>query len=361
MPDNSTVADAANSAREDARLKDAERQAAILENELKALKARFGDAPASGISGQVKVESGAGDMETALLAHAALGPIADQIAAAAAPADGAAKHVIIYPGVIADLKELSAFLAFVTAANAAFAASLRAVNDIGGREAVAGLAGVGVGLDALSRAMSYFRSDVTVRGTQTAIDDMAFARQLAGKLRATRPQLDITIAGLHQPVLPGAVFQRFVDTYLGPLFQLRQQAAVRLAQAAPAVSADAAATPPPAATRLAAVTQSFDAAMESLGASDSLGVLARQYAIAEQWNAADTVLLQVKVDKAGGASYDHRNLWTLFGVMPYKLMGAAIVSYALIDSQSGRLLRSDVLTSHGGFHRPNAIARLFQR
>lgn len=334
----------------------AEKQAAILEAERKVLKARLGEIPASGIDSKATVADSAGVMETALLAHAALGPIADKLTIAVTGLGEKCKHVIIYPGPIPELKELAAFSAFSSAANAAFSAALRVANATDGREAAGLLAGVGVGLSALSNVLGYFRSEFSFRGTETKIEDMPFVKLLAGKLRAKNPQLDITIATLYQGFKPDN-YTRFVQDNLEPLLELRQKAAAKLAQhanAAPAATANTTMA------RLAAVAQSFDSAMETLGAADSLRVLASQYAIAQQWKIADTILLQVSVEKAGGSSYDQKNLWTLFGVMPYKLMGAAIVSYALIDAPSGKLLGSDVLSSHGGFRRPSAIAAMFK-
>jgi hypothetical protein len=334
----------------------AEKQAAILEAQRKLLKGKLGEIPASGIDSKATVADPAGAMETALLAHAALGPIADKLTIAVTGLGEKCKHVIIYPGPIPELKELAAFSAFSSASNAAFSAALRIADATDGREGAGLLAGVGIALSSLSNVLGYFRSEFSFRGTETKIEDMSFVKLLAGKLRAENPQLDITIASLHQGFVPD-IYPRFVQDNLESLFELRQRAATRLAQHANAAPA---ATANPAVARLAAVTQSFDSAMETLGAGDSLRVLASQYAIAQQWKAAHTTLLQVSVEKAGGSSYDQKNLWTLFGVMPYKLMGAAIVSYALIDGPSGKLLGSDVLSSHGGFRRPSAIAAMFK-
>ncbi len=333
-----------------------EKQAAILEAERKMLKARLGDLPASGIDSKATVADTAGVMETALLAHAALGPIADKLIVGVTSLGDKCKHVIIYPGPIPELRELAAFAAFSTAASAAFSAATGVKDASDGREAAGLLAGVGAGLSALSSVLGYFRSEFSFRGTETKIEDMPFAKLLAGKLRAKNLQPDITIAGLHHGFAPD-IFPNFVQDKLEPLFKLRQSAADKLAQYANTAPA---ATTDPAMAQLAAVTQSFDTVMDTLGAADSLRVLASQYAIAQQWNTAGTILLQASVEKAGGSSYDQKNLWTLFGVMPYKLMGAAIVSYALIDAPSRKLLGSGVLSSHGGFHRPSTIAALFK-
>ena len=66
-------------------------------------------------------------------------------------------------------------------------------------------------------------------------------------------------------------------------------------------------------------------------------------------------LLIVKIQKAGGAHYTKKNMWTLFGGMPFYHMGGVIVSFVLLDGAAGSVAKSGVVPIHGGFVKANKV------
>jgi hypothetical protein len=72
----------------------------------------------------------------------------------------------------------------------------------------------------------------------------------------------------------------------------------------------------------------------------------------EVWNslqAADSYLLIVKVNKAGGSHYVEKNLWTTFGAMPFYVMGGVISSFSLLEGKTGDLIASGAIPIHSGY------------
>ena len=67
------------------------------------------------------------------------------------------------------------------------------------------------------------------------------------------------------------------------------------------------------------------------------------------------MLLVAKVQKAVGSFYTKKNMWTLFGGMPFYNMGGVVVSFALLDGAAGTVIQAGIVPVHGGFVKSNRV------
>ena len=103
--------------------------------------------------------------------------------------------------------------------------------------------------------------------------------------------------------------------------------------------------------RLQQVAQAYDTLLDSLVANkDNLDVLVRQYAASIGQGKEKRFALIAKVHRMGGSHYTEKNVRTLFGAMPFHVMGGVVVSCSLFDVASGNLLASRTIPVHSGFH-----------
>jgi len=234
---------------------------------------------------------------------------------------------------------------------------------------------VGLALDAVSKLLGFFRSDFEVRGVALETDQPLLATSVAGALvtafaerKDPRPQVRLLSALAPSSVeMAGTAFRREMrslafqrDKARTVLFALqRELASLGAADDAPA-SAEPRARLQGTVDRLTLAISACDAFTASLSTSECpLDAIVRELDAVEQLSAADGAHLYVKLEKAGGSSYVQKNLWSVFGMLPYHIAGGVVVSYRLVHSGTRAVLAAGVLPVHGGFAGARSIgARL---
>jgi hypothetical protein len=93
--------------------------------------------------------------------------------------------------------------------------------------------------------------------------------------------------------------------------------------------------------------------IRALGVADAKGQIiatriSQEKAVVDQLIATPPALaLIVDVRAMASGFYSKKNLWTLFGMIPFYVMGGAAVAFQLVD-KDGVLRASDLVPIHGG-------------
>lgn len=340
-----------------------------------AEKARLGTMPDSGIAGTVSLGTNAGKMEAILLAHSALRAAAGDIARIVNDRKGAHTRIYVYPaGQVPDFKNVGNFSAQLKlvgdALKAATTDATRTLDAAEGRAVVEAVspATVGLAVEAITKLLGFFRSDFSVLGTDITLEDLALVQAVSGKLVGAG-------GAVHVPALfdpPNATgTEQFVTKRIGAFVEQVKAARTAAASVSDLMGRrqkaidDAAVTPDrkkalesemallrPQAEALRTAIAAFDALLGRLMAPDEpTAAMLRDSVVWEQLSHPASVLLVLKVQASAGSSYTVKNLWTSLGGMPFHIAGGTVVSYALLKGEDGRLLASDVIPMHGGFHR----------
>jgi hypothetical protein len=392
-----TLADA-DKAAADARKADAEAQTA-------ALKAIIGEVPASGIKGEVEPKDKAGVTEAGLLAgrsaRLAAQGISDDLPSGTpstainrtAPrqeaATGSTAQQVLLLYTVAEAPNFTSLLTYraqVTLVRDALQEADRLSIETNKQAPPPGpvevtpefaLTGVGLGLDAASKILGYFRSDYAIGGVQLSFDDSLLLHALAGNdtLRqkyAVRLPAQYNADALTQPAT-GVLHD------LKLLAQLKAGVSTKLPQHEKAMAdftAQAAKAVEPAKKGLLtgadlhqkavvalkgalALNDAFFAKLTSGDDKHSvpLSVVVREDTIARALKDGAALLL-IKLQTSGGAYYTKKNLWTFFGRMPFYNMGGVVASYVLMAGPNGQVLKSGVVPIHGGFIKSNHVAEV---
>ena len=377
-PVKAATADAVAAAKAAKEVADAKKAQADAESA--AFKAKLGEVPSSGIQGSVELSDKAGSMETALLAARATSIASGRVAAAVRKTAPNAGTIFIFPsGESPDLKALREFRSVSELLKAEFFKAIRNAESTSKEAPV--LAAAGVALDAAAKLLGFFKSDFKVGGSELTADHAMLAEAIAGQLRHELPNTTVYLHSLYYRYDPASDAQ-FMEQELKPLsdqhklaLDAQRKAEIDIA----ALTAEAAkvtgeseedkarraalqskiARVQSAVERLKKVIALYDTTLDRISADGKMDALSRQFEISAKLGAANTYVLTAKMQKVGGSHYTEKNLWTTFGAMPFKVMGGVIVSYSLFEAASARLLRSDILPVHGGFHKANEIAPLF--
>lgn len=367
----------------------AEARKAEIDAEHAELKAKFGDIPASGISGGVKIGDKAGALETSLLATRAMMTAATKLADAIKGTPFAAPPVrlLVFPaGEIPSFQATAAFMAQKAALATGLQNAIRSAEDVRkleGRGTAESLAAIGLGLEAATKLLGFFKSDFEVAGSELTADHLLLAEAAGGELRKRfGPDTQIFFKSMFNP---SAIVN--VGTGLPAEFQLlsalRSKAATTLTDTEKHIAtleqdiAKAGDVPAERETKqkntamlaaergaldtLKTATQAYDTFLGKFFAPDEKTLaFIKEYEIWKASQEASSYVLIVKLHKAGGSQYIEKNLWTTFGKMPFKVMGGVIVSYSLFDGPSGALLQSGVVPVHGGYVNANEVEALFE-
>lgn len=336
-------------------------------------KAAVGAIPASPVEDKVTLGDKAGQMESALLATRAMVTAARRVATAVGELKPLPAAIIVVPhGEAPDLKALNALRGFVALLTPALINAQRSLEaalsakeflGLGAAAAGPGIAGIGLALEAASKLLGYFRTEYTIGGTDSNADQLALAELVAGRLRAALPDTRVYLQTLYAGQ-QATLSTDFITKELQNLAKIHQDALDKLDRAAPllaALPAQTAATAPDArlpaaAERLGKLVALHDAMTAKLMADGAMDTLLRQYALEARLAGANAHVLVTRLHKAGGSHYVTKNLWNLFGAMPFKVMGGVIASYSLFDAIGGELLQSDTYPVHGGFETANRIS-----
>ena len=385
--------DAAKTAKEVA---DAEKAQA--EAELAAIKAKIGEVPSSGISGSVKVEQGAASLETALLAARATNiageKIAKAVTAAVSASESAAttsvpKRLLVFAaGEVPDFQATTGFLAQRAIVLQALVDAQAQSEDVKNKKVGAeSVAAVGVALEAVTKLLGFFKSDFEVRGSDVVADHTLLAKAVVGALikedggfkptlylKATfNPDAVSAVGTLFKKDLESLNFQRDKAT---SALNKREREVSELQTELSKITGD---TPADNQKKrqlgeqqkrvqsvvdklksAIAAYDTFNTFVAKLASPDAnVAAMIREYEIWSALNDPSSLMLIVKMDKAGGSNYVEKSLWTSFGSMPFKVMGGVIVSYTLFQGNSGVVLASGVIPVHGGFQKVNNVGELF--
>lgn len=353
--------------------------------DLSAAQAAIGTVASSGIAGTVTLKDGAGNGEATLLAAKAMSTAAKAIAGkiAAAVKDKrviltSGAETLLYPNYRQFLlgRELTAS-ALDKAINGArdlrskasdVAAAPAPAPAAGGRtaEAIPALTAAGVAIDAISKLGSYFMTDYEAGNIAVAAD----AEQLMSAVAGSLLELDSPDIRPAAVVLPGRK-----PPATGDLITIIAELSIRVAtiddaadQAATEAKRQRALSEADAANkdRHLRAAELCDAAAEllhkalakaetflaTLGVADASGVtliakIAAEKAFADEAGGATTLCLALNVRATAGGYFTKKNLWTFLGLMPFYVMGGAVVTFQLTD-KDGRLWGAGTVPVHAG-------------
>lgn len=363
----------------------ADAQASAIAAQQAAEKAKWGSVTGSGLSGEVTVNTGAGNAEATLLAARAVKDAAVEIGKKVKKANEAGRDIVLFTG--SQSPDLSHWRTFrntlrivsdgfdrASAAKAqADAAAKQVPPKAAGNEMVgAAITGIGAGLDALSKIGSFFQSNYTLAGaTVSNIDDDLLVVSVAGEIsNAFSPNRWTPIGGeeIAALVQPLAATRQDAATTLKDVVQPQSQKYKGAAEKETNASEK---------IKLQAVASSYDRAVDSYTAAlkayddmitslvtDKGGVALAVLVANEKWisdkMASGALGLIVRVHSAAGANYTKKNLWTFFGGMPFYVMGGTVCSYVLINGADGRVLSAGQFTLHSGYYKVNDVAAEFK-
>jgi hypothetical protein len=113
-------------------------------------------------------------------------------------------------------------------------------------------------------------------------------------------------------------------------------------------------------TQANAAMAAYDGLVARFQALDGGGAtIIRQSALLTALSSADSVLVIMKLNKAGGSNYVSKNLWTGLGAMPFKVAGGAVASFTAFDALTGNVLAAKAVEIHGGYANVNKVGELF--
>lgn len=353
-------------------------QKAQHEAELAALKKRFGDFQGSGIGGTADVTGTAGLTEATLLGSLAINRIAVQFAATLKTSKLPSTFVFVTSTTVPDFQALTAFEAQYLAIKTAIDIARLTTNDQS--EVNAGVkkesvAAIGLGLDAVSKLLSFAKTDYKFLNFEVSSTDAMLLRALAGLLKDDKT---VEIPAVYVADVISATNQ--VLSRAGDInkWAVEAKGRIKFHEAAQAeFEKQLAATPneqslkdglqktKSALATWKAVSESVDAWSKQLTTADDKGnspiaTIARQSAIQRKL-AGGAALVVVELHKVVGTGYTKKNLWSSLGANPFFVMGGAVASYVALDGPSGKVLDAQLQPVHGGYYSvsdiPGAVNR----
>jgi hypothetical protein len=352
-------------------------QKAQSEAELAALKSKIGDFAGSGGSGAVEMSSGAGSAEAMLLGASALQRVAAQFAASIAKADPA-DIVLCASGNVPDFGALLAYQAQFLGLGELFRSATETAPPSAFQQAgvqAESLAAVGLGLDAVSKLLSFAKTDYKFAGIDLTSSDSMLVQALAGllKLKGRR----VFVPALYQPgalagenpMLANATLattwsqqaRAYRQRYLAAQQSLETQVAAAPGDVALKARLDQAKSGV-ATWQLAC--DAIDPWLKQVSSADDKGnpplaTVLRQSEIRDRLNAG-AMLLIVQLHKIAGSAYTKKNLWSSLGGTPFYVMGGVVAGYLALDGKTGATIDSRMLPLHGGYCSVNDVADLLE-
>ncbi len=378
------IADAAKAA--------ADARKAQAEAALAALKAEIGEVPSAGYTGEVTLKDKAGATEGFLLAAKAAETAAQRIAAAL-PGDGNRELLLYAAGEVPNFQALIAFCAQRDLVKEALKDAkktsgqadseapgpppfkIAAVPTLAAPSLTAGappLAATGLTLDAVNKLLGYFRTDYSVGGLEIKFEDSLLVHALAGAIASSNKKYKgVQLPAVYSP-------KALSDPSSGILNGILELSKLKVDAQADADRHDklsayfnkeaGKATDPAqkeellrkakihkdAADACKAAVGLYDGFLGKLTTADDKGAIQLAKVIYENIVAdalkTGGLLLLVKLQQSGGSYYTKKNMWTLFGGMPFYHMGGVVASFVLLEGPSpGNVLKAGVVPVHGGF------------
>lgn len=372
---NTTTEDqitAANTATELAKAKQAQAEAekAQYEAALAAAKAKIGDIQASGYTGSTEIGDKAGNAEALLLGTVAVNEIASKFTTSIinkAKPSGITKLLLFTSQTTPDFQALLAFNAQFSALEYAKKNAELSTEGVkyGLQVEPSSLATVGLGLDAINKLLSFFKTDYSFKGIEIESTDSMLLSALAGDLQLRG--IDVEIPSLYHPAALGKVdiVLDQINKLYGWGLQAKQRVnAYEIEQGK--IEKQLALNPKDdvAKEQLTKVKEALDIwkvlaeridswAKQIAGADDKgsipLASIISQAAIKTELNSgAGFVVVQLK--KVAGTSYTKKNLWSSLGANPFYVMGGAVASMTAFKGKEGTVFASALVPWHGGYH-----------
>ncbi|WP_316224886.1 MULTISPECIES: hypothetical protein [unclassified Bradyrhizobium] len=385
----------AQKATSDAQKAEADASKAKSEAEVAAFKARFGEVPTSAYKGEITLRDNAGKPEAFLLATHAMRKVASIIAA---QVQSKAREVMLISSAdIPKFDSLIRFRAEIGIVRKAFDASDAVSRDAREQEAVGAakrpdivepaeapkgksaaaplMTTAGLTIEAVDKLLGFFRSDYAVGGVDVTLEDAALINELAGQLTEEHvtvylPKLfDATLLESSASVISEveALALRRVDSASTAAVHERlsagwtERAAHEANDQKKKRMAAAAETHQHAAKELLTSAALYDSWFARLSSSDEklaavpiVAVIREQTIINALTNGRS--LLVAHIHASGGSYYTKKNIWTVFGGMPFFHMGGTVASFALLHGPTGAVLAAGTVPVHGGFVKATRLA-----
>jgi len=345
----------------------ADAQKALADAQTAALLAKtIGDVKAGPYSGAVEMKDKAGTAEAALLAAKAVKECATKIVAAVEP--NVSSEVYVFAS--ADFPKFQKLLTYQ------FRKELikKSFDDLDratpGEAPAPAL--VAAGLDALSKVLGFFKTDSTVGGIESKVDEAVLVFSVAGGFKSKKAH----VPALYNPSALTDPVKIFTDD-MKALSDLRAKQAAEIEKLTPGVEKlekqiaaetneqtkktlqNTLASLKSQIARRNAPIALYDAFVSSLTTPDANGAvpltaIAQELAIHTALNAGAAVLL-LRLETTGGGYLVKKNLLTGLGAMPLFHMGGASASYLLLDGKDGTVLGGDVVPVYGGYVRTDKL------
>jgi hypothetical protein len=356
---------------------EANAQKAQSEAELAALKKKYGDFAASGVTGTAELVGTAGNAESTLLGMLAVEQIAGQFAATLnGLKSNPAKFVLATPTTVPDFQALTAFEAQMTSFQTAVAAAKASTSDDAKKNAgvkTESIAAFGAGVEAFSKLLSFAKTDYKFVGFDVTSTDAMLLRAVAGKLNkpteipavyiadATTAANEVLakISDLDRASIEAKGRTKF---YEAAIAEFEKQLIAKPTDADLRTGVD---TARKALVTWKAISDSLDAwgkqfsTVDDKGSSPAATIL-RQNAIKRKLTAG-AVLVIVELHKVAGTGYTKKNLWSSLGANPFFVMGGAVASYVALSGTDGSVLASQLLPLHGGYQSVSDIEAVINK
>jgi hypothetical protein len=370
-------------------LRELKRAKELADAYLAAFKARFGDVPASQYKGEVTLEENAGKAEATLLAAQAVRSAAAAIVENINQLETKPTKVTLLatPDVPA-FDNLLRFNVEIGIVRKAFdtmdaassdAKSKEPADDAGQRpvpkmrapvkqRAVLPVAAAGLALEAADKLLGFFRTDYTVGGIDVTVEDATLVNELAGLL--TRNKCTVYLP----KVFTREIMQASEDL-MGEFETLAQRRTEGVAAAdeherlarkwtdagtqesdkkkKEEMSAAAEAHTHAADVAYNAIAL-YDSWFDKLSFRDEKTSVVPIVAVIRERSMMDALsngrsLLITHIHASGGSYYAKKNIWTVFGGMPFFHMGGIVASFVLLDGETGAVAAAGTVPVHGGF------------
>lgn len=363
----------------------AAQQKALAESQASILKTKF-TVPDSPYTGEVKAGDKAGNFEGALLAARAVKLAAGQIARTVKEKTSGVGSVVLYGA--ADLPDFQALLAYRAqyktiskVLEGAIAKSddaiERAAPLLPPKAELVSPAAIGAGLEAVNKILGFFRTDYSVQGIIVANDDLMLIDCLAGELKNNQKKVFVLaqynaaalqdssiISDLEKLAANRAILQQRVEVAMKTSDDLTTGANKENDPMKKKAMTDAAANLKAAADQAKTAVTMYDALLTKLTGADDKGkvplaAIIQQETVRKYLQDEGAALMTAKISSEGGSYYTRKNLWSLFGGMPFFVMGGAVVNYGVFDGKDGSVLVAGSLAIDGGYFNVKDLEKQF--
>jgi len=343
----------------------ADAQKALADSQSQAALAKYiGDVKAGPYSGSVDMKDKAGTEEAQLLAARAVKEAGSKVAKAVE--SKSTKFYVFAVKDFANFQRLTSFRFREELLKQAFdAAGIKRPAGPVPEFVTPGM--VSAGLDAFSKILGFFKTDYTIGGIDTKLDESLLLFSVAGNLA----DKEVHLPSFYEPAVQKATIEALTKE-LADLVDLRGRAETEVKslqdeidqtekQAADpknAANKDAllktAAALKPRVDLIKGAIALFDAFSAFLITPDSstgavpLTSIALELAVDNALKSGTAVLL-LRLENTGGGYLLKKNLLTGLGKMPLYHMGGATVTYVLLNGPDGKVLAGDIIPIHGGF------------